>query len=42
MSNNYNRSIFNLFINLHDKFDRYVILWAIDVPHIPRQRDAKM
>ena len=31
-----------LFIYLYDKSDRYVILWAIDVPHVPRQRDAKM
>jgi len=27
---------------LHDKFDRYVILWAIDVPHMPLQREALM
>lgn len=30
------------FINLNDKFECRVILWAIDVPHMPLQRDAIM
>jgi hypothetical protein len=31
----------NIYLNV-DKFDRHEILWAIDVPHVPSQRDAKM
>ena len=30
-----------IYLNV-DKFDRHEILWAIDVPHVPSQRDAKM